>query len=215
VRITLGQRIKVVRKCKHISQARLGASFGKSARTINRYERDQGIPNSFALEHMADCLGVTLDYLMGDDYIKNIPDKGEKADKADKADKPEDKIGNKCEMIRMSLLDLLEEPTLTDDDAADCFEKLCNIFFQFRRRRKMASGNQIGTKIKSLREQNGWSQSDLAQHLGVTASAVGTWESGKAMTREAQRQRLADALGVTKDELFGNMETAERVMGSE
>jgi len=192
--MTLGERISEVRKRKHISQAQLGGSIGMSARTINRYERDQGTPNPLALEHMAACLGVSVNYLTGEDYIKIAPVK---------ADKPGDTIGNKYEMVRMSLWDLLEEPTLTDDEAADYFEKICNIFFQFRRRRKMQSGSKIGTKIKSLREKIGWSQSHLAQQLGVTASAVGSWELGKAMIRENQRQRLADALGVTIKELFG------------
>jgi transcriptional regulator with XRE-family HTH domain len=34
----------------------------------------------------------------------------------------------------------------------------------------------MGQRIKAMREQRGWSQTDLAEKVGVTFSAVSQWE---------------------------------------
>lgn len=38
----------------------------------------------------------------------------------------------------------------------------------------------IAEQLKALRQQQGWSQEDLARELGVSFSTVNRWENGKA-----------------------------------
>lgn len=68
-------------------------------------------------------------------------------------------------------------------------------------------------KLKSLREEAGYSQARLAAKLGVSQSTVGGWESG---TREPSFKTLmgiADLFGVSVDYLLGR--TDLRLFGEE
>ena len=50
----------------------------------------------------------------------------------------------------------------------------------------------IAEQLKALRQQQGWSQEDLARELGVSFSTVNRWENGKAKpSRLAQKGILA------------------------
>lgn len=47
----------------------------------------------------------------------------------------------------------------------------------------------IAEQLKALRQQQGWSQEDLARELGVSFSTVNRWENGKAKpSKLAQKQ---------------------------
>lgn len=57
--------------------------------------------------------------------------------------------------------------------------------------------------LKNLREQRGLSQAGLAQRLGVGQSAVGNWESGRALPSSAMLQKIASFFDVSVDYLCG------------
>ncbi len=50
------------------------------------------------------------------------------------------------------------------------------------------------------RRRKGWTQSDLAQRLGVSVNTVSNWEKG-AEPRARMFRRLCDELGVRPEEL--------------
>lgn len=56
--------------------------------------------------------------------------------------------------------------------------------------------------IKELREERGWTQLDLANHVGVTPSTVYNWERGKFEPRYSQLRLLALAFGVAMDDIL-------------
>ncbi len=58
-------------------------------------------------------------------------------------------------------------------------------------------------KIREHREKLGMTKSELAQIMGVDASAVTRWETGEAMPRASKLPKLADLFGCTIDELYG------------
>lgn len=60
----------------------------------------------------------------------------------------------------------------------------------------------IAENIKRLRENKSMTQEDLAAELGITASAVSLWESGKRSMNVKQADKLAQALGVTLNDLM-------------
>lgn len=55
----------------------------------------------------------------------------------------------------------------------------------------------IGIRIKEARGKRGLSQHDLALHLGITAGAVGQWETGDTRPTMTNFERMADVLGVS------------------
>jgi transcriptional regulator with XRE-family HTH domain len=58
-------------------------------------------------------------------------------------------------------------------------------------------------KIRELRQSRGWSQGTLSFYSGVTVSQISLIESGKRNPSAKSLVTLADALGVSIGELFG------------
>ena len=61
----------------------------------------------------------------------------------------------------------------------------------------------MGKRISELRKNKGMTQEQLAQQVGVTAQAVSKWENDLSCPDISILPQLAEALGVTTDELLG------------
>lgn len=61
----------------------------------------------------------------------------------------------------------------------------------------------IGASIKEHRVVRGLSQKQMAALIGVSHVAVSYWENGVNIPNVADCWRLADALGISVDELVG------------
>lgn len=61
----------------------------------------------------------------------------------------------------------------------------------------------FGERLHALREQAGLSQEQLAARLGLTQRAYAYWERNPVALRPDQLMRLAEALGVTAENLLG------------
>lgn len=62
---TIGERIKLLRKRKGISQGRLAALLGKSIRTVQKYETGEIEVSQFIASQLAKVLDTTPTYLLG------------------------------------------------------------------------------------------------------------------------------------------------------
>ena len=69
-------------------------------------------------------------------------------------------------------------------------------------------GIMVADKIKALREQNGFTQSDLAKKLGITRSSVNAWEMGISVPSTQYVVELANIFKVSTDFLLGVKSTA-------
>jgi transcriptional regulator with XRE-family HTH domain len=68
----------------------------------------------------------------------------------------------------------------------------------------------IGEKIAVRRQQLGWSQTDLAQKIGIAPSRISEFESGlKTDCNLSTAKRLARALGCSIDYLAGTWDEEE------
>lgn len=63
--------------------------------------------------------------------------------------------------------------------------------------------NLIGKFIKVNRIAQNYTQKQLAQKIGVTHAAISYWENGVNIPNVKDCWLLADALGITIDELVG------------
>ena len=66
--------------------------------------------------------------------------------------------------------------------------------------------NTLGNRIAAFRRQQGMTQLELAQQLGVTDKAVSKWERDLACPDIHSLPRLAQVLGVTVEELMAGEE---------
>jgi ribosome-binding protein aMBF1 (putative translation factor) len=79
--------------------------------------------------------------------------------------------------------DELRARRMAEPDAQDAYEAARLAF-------------ELGRSVRALRQQHGWSQSELARAAGMTQSAVARFEAGGAVPTLPVLERLARALGV-------------------
>ena len=60
----------------------------------------------------------------------------------------------------------------------------------------------LSTNLIRLRDQNGWSQEQFAEKLGVARSTVAKWESGKGVPKIDTLIVMSDLFDVTLDNLI-------------
>lgn len=60
----------------------------------------------------------------------------------------------------------------------------------------------VADRIKALREQKGYTQSDLAKQLGITRSSVNAWELGISVPSTQYVVELAQMFKVSTDYLL-------------
>src|SRR5690349_12686383 len=66
----------------------------------------------------------------------------------------------------------------------------------------MTNPRDIGSRIRSAREDQGWTQDQLADAVGVSRSAVAQWETGRAGQVTGNLTRVAAALGIGVEHLM-------------
>lgn len=66
----------------------------------------------------------------------------------------------------------------------------------------------IAEKIKFLREQKKYTQTELAKKLGITRSSVNAWEMGISVPSTQYIVELANIFSVTTDYLLGVEKTS-------
>lgn len=71
----------------------------------------------------------------------------------------------------------------------------------------------FGERLHDLRQRAGLSQREVAEKLGMSQRAYSHWERHPVALRPEQLWKLAQALGVSLDELIGGTQTAARKRG--
>ena len=66
----------------------------------------------------------------------------------------------------------------------------------------MTNPRDIGARIRLAREEQGWTQDQLAAAVGVSRSAVAQWETGRAGQVTTNLTRVAGALGIGVEHLM-------------
>ena len=63
--VEFGQRLKAMREQKGIQQGQLAKAAGVSRQSMSSYESGRYSPDVIAVKRMAECLGCSVDYLLG------------------------------------------------------------------------------------------------------------------------------------------------------
>lgn len=72
------------------------------------------------------------------------------------------------------------------------------------------SGETIGERIKAFRLARGMTQKELGAQMGIDQSTVRKYEAGKLNPKIETVKKIADALGVDMNALYGETETDSR-----
>lgn len=64
----------------------------------------------------------------------------------------------------------------------------------------------FGERIIHYRKLQRWTQSDLAEKMGVGAFHISRWENDRVRPNSGTLQKLADALNISMSELMGEAE---------
>ena len=75
----------------------------------------------------------------------------------------------------------------------------------------MKAQEQLGMRIRFLRQQKKWSQEDLALESNVNKNYICDLENGRRNPSLEILERLADAFSITLEELFKGIETIEGI----
>jgi len=59
------KRLKILRETKKMTQPEMANLFSVSLRSYQRYEHGDRVPKLYALYHVANCLSVSVDWLLG------------------------------------------------------------------------------------------------------------------------------------------------------
>lgn len=62
---------------------------------------------------------------------------------------------------------------------------------------------QVGSRIKKIRKEKGYTQKNFAKEIGVTYSTYSNYENNNRVPNAETLHKIADALGVTVGELLG------------
>lgn len=74
----------------------------------------------------------------------------------------------------------------------------------------MSDVKETGERIRRLRKEKGWTQTDLGNRIGVQNSAIAKYENGRVPNlKRSTIKALADALGVNPSYLLGMDESAD------
>ena len=68
----------------------------------------------------------------------------------------------------------------------------------------------LGGMIAELRKENGMTQQELAEKMGITDKAVSKWERNLSYPDIASMPKLAEILGVSVDELLNCRKESEK-----
>ena len=73
----------------------------------------------------------------------------------------------------------------------------------------MKAQEQLGMRIRYLRQQHKWSQEDLAFYANINKNYICDLENGRRNPSLDILERISDAFGITLSELFRGIETIE------
>lgn len=74
------------------------------------------------------------------------------------------------------------------------------------------SSEQIAHNIKLFREQNDWTQKELAEKLTVSRSVIAKWENNSVTPDIEALIKLSKVFGITLDHITGNLSFREDLL---
>lgn len=182
-----GNIIKEFRKEICITQEELGKKLGVSKQTVNAWERGVSEVSNNTLVALTSLFPVTMDYLLGMNRRNHITNRLKALREENGMNQSE--LG-KLLNVQGAAISKYEsgEVPLTGEtivSLAEYFGVTTDYLLGVEGDTMSTEENtneiaqRVGRNIRSIREQAGLSQREFAEGFGVSAGAVGMWETGR------------------------------------
>lgn len=185
----IGGKIAELRKEQGLNQKELAKKIGVSRSALSLYEIDRREPDLETVKKIASLFGVTTDYLLGLAKGGNTM-LGKRINELRRASgMTQEELGKKLGVIKQTVSSWENDSSEPNHAATIALAKLFGVTTDYL---LGAEGDAMGTEekineiaqrvgrnIRSIREQAGLSQKDFAEGFGVSAGAVGMWETGR------------------------------------
>jgi transcriptional regulator with XRE-family HTH domain len=182
------QRLKELRKKYGVTQEQLAAIIGVERSTIGKYEGSKGvIPSTEVLNDIADYFEVSVDYLLG------------RTDDPYPYDSFDEYIP---EHFNGDLKQYLAYLKARDEDVEQ----------EYSAPEKLSPLSKRMDRIRELREENGWSQEELADKLAIAQQTVSAYERGLRDPDTSTLGKMADLFDVSTDYLLGRTDVRNPII---
>ena len=184
----IGGKIAELRKEQGLNQKELAKKIGVSRSALSLYEIDRREPDLETVKKIASLFGVTTDYLLGAEEGNTMI--GKRINELRKSSgMTQEELGKKLGVIKQTVSSWENDSSEPNHAATIALAKLFGVTTDYL---LGAEGDAMGTEekineiaqrvgrnIRSIREQAGLSQREFAEGFGVSAGAVGMWETGR------------------------------------
>lgn len=224
--MTLGEKIKALRKSIGLTQTELGQKVGVQKNAVSKWEcgRVEDIPTA-TIKALANLFGVSASYLIDDEVtfanssmypsppVKMSTIGSRIRARREELDLSQEELGTKLGYKSRSSINKIElgERNLTQARIkviADALETTPGYIMGWEELpiKQQEKTTQQGTceKIRTLRKEQGQTLEEIANKVGVGKSTVRKWETGQiANMRKDKIASLAEALHTTPAYLMG------------
>lgn len=184
-----GNRLRDLRVSEGITQLQMAVILDTSKSNISKYEAGTVEPGMEKINEIARFFKVTTDYLFGMETGGNTM-LGKRINELRKSSgMTQEEFGKKLGVIKQTVSSWENDLSEPNHAATIAIAKLFGVTTDYL---LGAEGDTMGTEetineitqrvgrnIRSIREQAGLSQREFAEGFGVSAGAVGMWETGR------------------------------------
>lgn len=185
----IGGKVAELRKEQGLNQKELAKKIGVSRSALSLYEIDRREPDLETVKKIASLFGVTTDYLLGLAKGGNTM-LGKRINELRRASgMTQEELGKKLGVIKQTVSSWENDSSEPNHAATIALAKLFGVTTDYllgAEEDTMGTEEtineitqRVGRNIRSIREQAGLSQREFAEGFGVSAGAVGMWETGR------------------------------------
>lgn len=188
----LGEKIREARKVQNLSQENLAEEIGISVQAVSKWECGQSCPDIMYLPHIADYLGVSLDYLLREETSEFV-----RPQKLETIELPEDD--------KVRIFQCIGNRVITQNELKGISEEDVPMISIILETKPMLKGN-LCIEIWGSAQIQGYLKGDVSAGTSVACESVeGDVNAGESVICESVEGNVNADGSVTCDTVAGDI----------
>lgn len=221
---TIGSRIKALRLKNNKTLKEVSKAVDISVSFLSDIENNRSNPSLERLRDIANYFGVSISYLMGEDYSQSSVEQVMSFNKAKfakllkkaKGDRSINQYAKECGVSSAYISRLLREMVNTSpspeiiEKLSSCAHNHVSYIDLMKAAGYISDENRrtehipvLKSRINQLRLSKNLTEQELAKELGTSEQEVISWENGSSAPAYDMLVKIADYFGVSTDYLLG------------